>query len=145
MDEDGSGSLDLGELKVALENPEINARLKMIDFPVDDPEKIFMLLDIDNVGELELDTFMKGCMRLAGDAMSKDLLEVLISVGNLGKRIHTLEEKIIMVQEKTTALDMKTARILKEAKQFFGDGVAHQNAMKKALGIDEKKGGKKDW
>lgn len=38
----------------------------MIDFPVDDPEKIFMLLDIDNVGELELDVFIKGCMRLSG-------------------------------------------------------------------------------
>ena len=104
----------------------------MIDFPVDDPEKIFMLLDIDNVGELELDVFIEGCMRLSGPALSKDLLDALIGVENLGQRIMSLEEKMILVQEKTSALNMKTAKISNEAKEFFGTGGSgQQSAMRK--------------
>lgn len=43
MDEDGSGSLSVDELKRAMENPEVATRLKMIDFPLDDPERVILL------------------------------------------------------------------------------------------------------
>ena len=55
MDEDGSGTLTLSELKESLMNPEIANRMKMIGFPVDSPETLFNLLDVEQIGELRLE------------------------------------------------------------------------------------------
>jgi hypothetical protein len=35
--------------------------MEQIEFPVDEPDKIFDLLDVENSGELELDQFVRGC------------------------------------------------------------------------------------
>jgi len=119
MDDDASGTLTLSELEAALENPEIATRLKMIDFPVDDPEKIFMLLDVESQGELDIDTFIKGCMRLSGQAASKDIIELLVWIDNLGKQLTVLEDKILIIQERTLQLDRKTEKMAQQAVEMF--------------------------
>merc|ERR1711939_871630 len=53
-DEDGSGTLTQQEVKEAIANPEVANRLRLIDFPVDDPDEVFMLLDVDSSGELSI-------------------------------------------------------------------------------------------
>ena len=53
-----------------------------------------MLIDVEGKGELDIESFIKGCMRLSGQAQSKDILEVLINVGTLGKHLTQLEEKV---------------------------------------------------
>jgi len=121
MDDDASGTLTLAELKSALENPEISTRLKMIDFPVDEPERIFMLLDVDCQGELDIDTFVKGCVRLSGQAASKDIIELLVWVDTLGKQLTGLEDKILLIQERTGELDRKTEKMASQAVEMFAD------------------------
>lgn len=118
-DEDGSGSLTQEEFAEALTNPEIANQLRLIDFPVDDPDEIFMLLDVEQDGELTTDEFIEGCMRVKGSAKSKDLLEVQISVDVLGKRLRTLDEKLGMATERVKILDQKTSRMVVQAEQVF--------------------------
>jgi voltage-gated sodium channel len=132
MDEDGSGTLSMLELKRSIEDPEIATRLKMIEFPIDEPEKIFVLMDVENRGELDIEQFIRGCMRLGGQAQSKDILEVLITVGLLGKHLTTLEEKILMVQTKTMALDVKTETMVNQAHTMF----ANARQYNKKLDLD---------
>merc|ERR1719487_1410476 len=111
-DEDGSGSLTQEEFAEALNNPEIANQLRLIDFPVDDPDEIFMLLDVEQDGELTTDEFIEGCMRMKGSAKSKDLLEVQISVDILGKRLRTLDDKLVEATERVRLLDSKTKRMV---------------------------------
>lgn len=121
MDEDGSGTLTLDELMKALDNPEISSRLRMVGFPMDDPEKIFMLLDVERSGELDLEQFLKGCTKMQGEAQSKDLLEVLVGVTQLGKQLDLLEEKVVIMHHKATQLDSKTENIVRRATEMFSD------------------------
>ena len=53
-----------------------------------------MVLDHDGSGELSVDEFIGGCVRLKGNAKSKDLLAVQISVEGLAKRLDLLEETL---------------------------------------------------
>jgi len=118
-DEDGSGSLTQEEFAEALNNPEIANQLRLIDFPVDDPDEIFMLLDVEQDGELTTDEFIEGCMRMKGQAKSKDLLEVQISVDILGRRLKTLDEKLGEATDRVQILDSKTRRMVTQAEQVF--------------------------
>merc|ERR1719428_1305835 len=88
-DEDGSGTLTLSEVQKAINKPEIYNKLKMIEFPVEDPKQVFMLLDYDNSCELSIDEFIAGCIRMKGSAKSKDLLTAQVAVDAM-KRHYTL-------------------------------------------------------
>merc|ERR1711988_2069835 len=120
-DEDGSGSLTQLEVREAIQNPEVANRLRLIDFPVEDPDEVFMLLDVDQTGELSIDEFISGCMRLKGPAKSKDLLAVQISVETLGKRLSLLDDKLALSGEKIGLLDTKTRKMASQAEQVFLD------------------------
>jgi len=118
-DEDGSGSLSQEEFVTALSDPEISNQLRLIDFPVDDPTEVFMLLDTQSDGELDTEEFLHGCMRLKGPAKSKDLLEVQIHVNQLAKKIEELDDKMMVAAERVTMLDAKTKKMVVQAGEVF--------------------------
>merc|ERR1719454_1453972 len=110
-DEDGSGTLTLIEVQKAISKPEIYNKLKMIEFPVEDPKQIFMLLDFDNTGELSIDEFIAGCIRMKGTAKSKDLLAAQVAVDTMKRHYTYFESEIKELQSKIALLD-NTARAL---------------------------------
>jgi voltage-gated sodium channel len=110
-DEDGSGTLTLGEVMKAISKPEIYNKLKMIEFPVEDPKQIFMLLDYDNTGELSVDEFIAGCIRMKGTAKSKDLLAAQVAVDTMKRHYTFFEKEMKELQAKIALLD-DTARAL---------------------------------
>ena len=50
-------------------------RLTSCGFPVDEPDHMFSIMDLECTGEVPLDDFLTACVRLQGDCKSKDLLE----------------------------------------------------------------------
>lgn len=110
-DEDGSGTLTLGEVQKAISKPEIYNKLKMIEFPVEDPKQIFMLLDYDNTCELSIDEFISGCIRMKGTAKSKDLLAAQVAVDTMKRHYKFFEKEMKELTAKIALLD-DTARAL---------------------------------
>lgn len=110
-DEDGSGTLTLAEVQKAINKPEIYNKLKMIEFPVEDPKQIFMLLDYDNSCELSIDEFIAGCIRMKGHAKSKDLLAAQVAVDTMKRHYSVFEKEMKELQGKIALLD-DTARAL---------------------------------
>ena len=82
----------LEEVESAIQKPEIYNKLKMIDFPVDDPGQIFALLDYDESGELTTEEFITGCIRMKGPAKSKDLLVAQVGVDSMRKQYALFEQ-----------------------------------------------------
>jgi len=110
-DEDGSGTLTLSEVLKAVNKPEIYNKLKMIEFPVEDPKQVFMLLDYDNSGELSIDEFIAGCIRMKGHAKSKDLLAAQVAVDTMKRHFTFFETEMKELTGKIALLD-DTARAL---------------------------------
>lgn len=110
-DEDKSGTLELEEFRNALEDPEVLKKLRMVDLPVQEAEALFMVLDADGSGSLSVDEFIGGCLRLKGNAKSKDLLAVQISVESMAKRIDNLEELLTENERKMDVLDKATIQM----------------------------------
>eukprot|EP00400_MALV-I_sp_L67-5_P000020 gene20-395_t len=131
-DEDGSGTLTIEEFHEALRNPDVVNKLKLIDLPVSDAEELFMVLDHDGSGELSVDEFIGGCVRLKGNAKSKDLLAIKISIEGLAKRLDGLEDKLVESEEKVMNLDSKTQKMARQARTVFVDQIASKQALTSA-------------
>lgn len=126
-DTDGSATLSLDEVKVAVNKPEIYQKLKTIDFPVDEPEKIFDLLDYADSGELSIDEFITGCIRMKGQAKSKDLLVAQVAIKDMGKdldvfdaELERLHGKLRVLSETAKALAHQGEHVFLETRDYRG-------------------------
>jgi len=120
-DADGSNTLSLDEVKIAVNKPEIYNKLKLIDFPVEEPDQIFILLDGECTGEVAIKDFINGCLRMKGVAKSKDLLEAQISLDKLRKNFDGFEEEMMESDSCIRRLEVRIQAIIEEGESVFLD------------------------
>mmetsp|Transcript_70869 Transcript_70869/g.163849 ORF Transcript_70869/g.163849 Transcript_70869/m.163849 type:complete len:584 (-) Transcript_70869:288-2039(-) len=120
-DVDASGTLTLEEVLQATNRTEVYNKLKMIDFPVDDPEQIFNLLDFDGCGELTIEEFITGCIRMKGPAKSKDLLVAQVAVNTMRRHFEVFDEQVTKFNEKIHLLDETARALLQHGEHVFLD------------------------
>jgi len=72
-DSDGSGQLSQRELEEHLKDARVKAYFASLDIEVSQATDLFSLLDVDDSGNIALEEFLGGCMRLRGSASSMDV------------------------------------------------------------------------
>jgi len=77
VDTSGDGSLSFEEFELICHNPDVIVYLKMLDLEVSNAEGLFHLLDYKNCGEINFEEFLKGVLRLKGQARSLDLVALM--------------------------------------------------------------------
>jgi hypothetical protein len=70
---DGSGTLSFEEFADQIDTPSFENMLKAVDLDVDEAKNLFHLLDIEECGEIEAESFVNGCQRLTGAAKAIEL------------------------------------------------------------------------
>lgn len=73
IDQDGSGFINGDEMEYFLADPSLNTYLESIDIFPNDARALFRLLDDNDSGEVSIDEFCEGCLRLKGQAKSFDI------------------------------------------------------------------------
>eukprot|EP00930_Biecheleria_cincta_P008949 TRINITY_DN110562_c0_g1_i1.p1 TRINITY_DN110562_c0_g1~~TRINITY_DN110562_c0_g1_i1.p1 ORF type:complete len:520 (+),score=67.26 TRINITY_DN110562_c0_g1_i1:129-1562(+) len=76
LDRDDSGEISSDELAQMLYDQEFNAYLSYLNVSVDDVFDIFDVFDIDGSGQVSLEEFVSGCMKVKGFAKSLDVMKV---------------------------------------------------------------------
>lgn len=118
-DKDGSGEVSTAEFKKSLSDRGVQEKLKMIDLPVQEAEELFLVLDHDGSGSLNVDEFIGGVMRLKGTAKSKDMLAVQISLESLGKRMDVMETGVDGVEKTTSKLEVRCQQASEQSKMLL--------------------------
>lgn len=99
MDADHSGSITLDEVQASFEDSRVQCYFQALGLDPEDLERLFMLLDDDKSGELNLDEFLSGCLRLKGQARSIDVHALIMQVKKLEadqeERYQRLEKSLI--------------------------------------------------
>lgn len=72
IDEDGSGLISMAEFEDKLGDDRVVAYLQSLQLNVADAKKLFMLLDHEMSGEIDLNAFLQGCQRLKGESRALD-------------------------------------------------------------------------
>jgi voltage-gated sodium channel len=73
-DDSGDGFLDLEEFKTIMADPNILFWLSSMQISVQDPEKLYRILDVDGDQELTCEEVVAGFMKMRGAAKSMDLI-----------------------------------------------------------------------
>mmetsp|Transcript_78570 Transcript_78570/g.254018 ORF Transcript_78570/g.254018 Transcript_78570/m.254018 type:complete len:682 (+) Transcript_78570:127-2172(+) len=76
LDKDGSNELTIEEFKHAVKDKNIIAYFNALELDFTDVMTLFVLLDRDQSGAIPLEEFLRGCMRLKGEAKSLDLAKL---------------------------------------------------------------------
>jgi hypothetical protein len=124
-DLDGSGLLTRDELTEYLQDHKVKASFSSLDLNVSQAYELFDLLDANDDGELTLEEFLSGCMRLRGAASSMDVNLLLWEV-----------EKVTW---KVTAVNRKVDRCIHELEQLLGNSahvskeISRQSPCKRQL------------
>jgi len=86
LDEDGTGSLSATEFEAALEDVTFARTMRLLDVDLEELPDIFEILN-DGTGEINVEGFITGLMRMQGPAMSRDTLHA-------SKRLSTSAELV---------------------------------------------------
>lgn len=73
LDTNASGSLSLNEFEQHISDEKIIAYLSAMDINISHARTLFTLLDVDLTGEVDIDEFAGGLLRLKGGATSMDI------------------------------------------------------------------------
>merc|ERR1712039_445749 len=105
MDKDMSGSVSWEEFKQALQNPHVEAYLSFIELDHQHLRDIFMLLDEDGSGCIEVDELLKGVDDLRGPAtrvQTKSLHilinDLIVSYESLVERLGELSTRVVAAE-----------------------------------------------
>jgi len=131
-DADKSGKLSQEEVRDVIAKPEIYQKLKTINFPVEEPERMFTLLDYADSGELTIGEFVTGCIRVRGMAKSRDLLNAQCAVKELGKYLDIFDVEMENLHGKLRVLDKTVRSLIHQGEHLFLQRREYQQRHPKA-------------
>jgi len=73
IDTDNSGSISADELECFLNDEHLRLYLEALELDLIETRSLFSLLDRDESGEVSIEEFCEGCLRLKGEAKSFDI------------------------------------------------------------------------
>jgi len=86
MDQDGSGTVTLEEVKEYFDDLRVQSYFQALGIDPQDTERLFHLIDDDGSGEISVDEFLDGCLRLKGSARSIDVHALMYECKRLENR-----------------------------------------------------------
>lgn len=139
-DQDGSGTISLVEFEVWLESREVRAYLHALGIEIDKAKDLFELLDLDMSGEITVEEFTFGCLRLKGGAKSIDLASLMNHTRRMGEQWRGFfkysEEQFRRLQEFEARLEDRL-RVLFDPLDTDSGSVAHSGSMSSRTGPAE--------
>lgn len=81
-DTDGSGHISADELRRLLSDQALRKYMEALDITSEDAHILFHLIDQDGSGQIDIEEFCEGCLRLKGNARSIDIHTLIFQTKN---------------------------------------------------------------
>jgi len=94
LDFDGGGTIGLEEFNQAVSDPQTVALINAIGLDITDVQSLFLLLDRDQSGVIDIEEFLVGCLRLKGEARALDFAKVELEMDFLVQAIDNIAADI---------------------------------------------------
>eukprot|EP00928_Gymnodinium_smaydae_P020699 TRINITY_DN18009_c1_g2_i1.p1 TRINITY_DN18009_c1_g2~~TRINITY_DN18009_c1_g2_i1.p1 ORF type:complete len:635 (+),score=101.23 TRINITY_DN18009_c1_g2_i1:30-1934(+) len=121
LDTNGSGTLSLGEFEQQMDDEHILSFLSTLAIDVKQVRTLLMLLDRNQDGEVDIEEFINGCLRLKGEAKSLDMAILQFQVEWL---VHNTSSLRQLVAEH---LQPSLAKASSSAREFFAGSLSHRS------------------
>merc|ERR1712173_488569 len=95
LDTNSSGTLTLEEFEKQMEDENVLTFLSTLELDIDQVKTLLCLLDRDQNGEVDVDEFITGCIRLKGGAKSLDMAILQYQVEWIVYNMASLHDKLV--------------------------------------------------
>jgi len=142
VDEDESGMISWEEFEHRLDDDDMAKYFKALELDVCEAKGLFTLLDVDNLGEILIEEFVSGCLRLRGGAKAIDLATLMYYNKRMSSnmRAHSvyMEEMLEdMMEQLEEASGLIRQMPQKDENVELGDDVeSHQLPVKKSTSMN---------
>mmetsp|Transcript_60103 Transcript_60103/g.140013 ORF Transcript_60103/g.140013 Transcript_60103/m.140013 type:complete len:588 (-) Transcript_60103:138-1901(-) len=89
IDKEGTGTITRSELEEAFQTDVVRYSFSVLDIDIADSNYLFDMLDLDGSGEVDMEEFVSGCLRLKGNAKSIDIHTLMFEVKHLMRKMDT--------------------------------------------------------
>merc|ERR550537_2016635 len=107
LDSNDSGTLTLDEFEKQIQDENVLTFLSTLELDIDQVRTLLMLLDVDQNGEVDIEEFITGCLRLKGGAKSLDMAILQYQIEWILHNVEALsknfEERFVKFGEALTA------------------------------------------
>merc|ERR1712050_584861 len=93
-DSDDTGMISRGEFEKMLENEQLKAYFKHLEVDLAEASGLFDVLDHDNSGDISVDEFVDGFLRLSGEATAADCATLLRHQKKIEKRLQKMSDEM---------------------------------------------------
>jgi len=100
-DTSGDGRVSPSELMALMGDPKLRAWLSLLEIETNEFTDLLLLLDDDRDGEISLNEFVNGCIRLKGQSRNIDMIQLLHEQGRMMR----------LTQDTSSAVDELLARM----------------------------------
>jgi len=97
------------EFEELLKNEDITAYLTSLDIDVTEARSLFPLLDLEQSGDIGVEEFVEGCIRLKGGATAVDLMTLTLETKRLGA---SMQDMMLKVDSSLSRLDVQLGHLL---------------------------------
>lgn len=84
-----SGRIHRAHFDARLDDPQMTSLLKSVDLDVSEAKALFRLLDVHDVGSIQAEDFIAGCLRLRGPAKAIDLAALMSETRRTNRHLRT--------------------------------------------------------
>ena len=99
LDIDENNEMEIVELQERMQDPAIAAYFSRIGVDVDEVHRLFVLLDRDESGSVDMNEFKFGCLKLQGPAKSFEIAILLHEVDAMSQNIRALGAALTSLME----------------------------------------------
>jgi len=86
IDSGGTGVITRQELEEAFKSDKVRYSFSVLDIDINDSNYLFDMLDDDGSGEVDMEEFVSGCLRLKGNAKSIDIHTLMFEIKHLMRK-----------------------------------------------------------
>jgi len=94
MDKDGSGTISYSEVQHHLTDQRVQGYFAALGLDPNDTERLFRLIDDDESGDVNINEFLDGCIRLKGQARSIDVYAIMRHIRDIENQLQGMMENL---------------------------------------------------
>jgi len=94
MDMESEGRITLEDFERRLNDEHVIAYFNALKLDVGDAKKLFMLLDSDSSGEIDVDEFLTGCQKLQGESRALDTALMQMQIRMLSESLSSFRTSV---------------------------------------------------
>jgi voltage-gated sodium channel len=106
-----NGKMDIDEFQGMLEIKAAKQKFEILQVPIDNPRELFNLFEQDDDGEITMDDFFAGILKIKGEASGRDMMTLVMAARTVANKTTKLENHLDLMWKDLSRIPKTTKKM----------------------------------